>query len=348
MKRICLCSVLTPFVHGGAEILVDLLEQNLRRRGYEVERVTLPFKWFPKEQILRDALAWRLLDLSGSYFQSVDQVICTKFPSYLVRHENKVIWLFHQHREAYDFYGTRFSSFGEAQFDQSVRQMIFDMDNTAFAEASALYTISVNVSRRLKAYNHVESQVLYPPPKHRDSYRSAGYEDYILSVGRLELNKRVDLLLRAMGRIRFGLKALIIGEGPQREALEQLSERLCLSDRVRFLGRVDDQELLDLYSRARMVFFAPIDEDYGFVTVEAMLSRRPVLTCSDSGGVLEFVEEGKSGLVADSPTDEEVAVRIQALAEDERLCRELGEEGFRRVAHLSWDYVVDHLVQSGT
>jgi glycosyltransferase involved in cell wall biosynthesis len=345
MKRICLCSVLTPFVHGGAEVLVDLLDENLRRRGFEVERVTLPFKWFPKEQILRDALAWRLLDLSGSYFQSVDQVICTKFPSYLVRHERKVVWLFHQHREVYDFYGTRYSSFGESHFDQGVRQTIFEMDNAAFAESSALFTISRNVSRRLKTYNGVESRVLYPPPKQLDRYRCADYGDFVLSVGRLELNKRVDLLLRAMAHVSPGVQALIIGQGPQREPLEELSARLGLESRVRFLGYVDDQELLDLYSRARAVFFAPIDEDYGFVTVEAMLSKRPVVTCADSGGVLEFVEDGKSGLVAHNPTGEEMAARIQTLADDAVLCRNLGEEGFRRVAHLSWDHVVDHLVQ---
>jgi glycosyltransferase involved in cell wall biosynthesis len=346
MKRICLCSVLTPFVHGGAEVLVELLEKNLRRRGFSVERVTLPFKWFPKEQLLRDALAWRLLDVSGSYFQSVDQVICTKFPSYLVRHPNKVVWLFHQHREVYDFHGTRFSSFGEAQLDHSVRQIVFDMDSVALGESSALYTISRNVSRRLKTYNGIDSRVLYPPPKHRDRYRGDGYGDFVLSVGRLELNKRVDLLLRAMSLVGPPLRALIVGQGPQREALEALAERLDLGPRVEFLGYVGEEELLDLYSRARAVFFAPIDEDYGFVSVEALLSKRPVVSCSDAGGVLEFVEDGKSGLVAPQPVDEQVAERIARLAADDRLCRELGEEGHSRVAGLNWDYVVDHLVSA--
>jgi glycosyltransferase involved in cell wall biosynthesis len=344
MKRICLCTVLTPFVQGGAEVLVELLDENLRRRGFQVERVTLPFKWFPKEQLVRDALAWRLLDLSGSYFQSVDQVICTKFPSYLVRHDNKVVWLFHQHREVYDFHGTHFSSFGQAQLDQSVRQIVFDMDGAAFGEASALFTISRNVSGRLQTYNGIASKVLYPPPKQRESYRSAEYGDFVLSVGRLELNKRVDLLLRSMARVPGPLRAVIVGQGPQREQLEELSARLGLDSRVRFLGYVSEEELLDLYSRARLVFFAPIDEDYGFVTVEAMLSRRPVLTCSDAGGVLEFVEDGKSGLVAPEPVDDEVADRIAALAGDAALCRQLGEEGRSRVAGLNWDYVVDHLV----
>jgi glycosyltransferase involved in cell wall biosynthesis len=345
MKRICLCSVLTPFVHGGAEVLVELLDQNLRRRGYSVERVTLPFKWFPKEQLLRDALAWRLLDVTGSYFQSVDQVICTKFPSYLVRHPNKVVWLFHQHREAYDFHGTHFSSFGDGQLDQSVRQIVFDMDSAAFGEASAIYTISQNVSKRLRAYNGIESRALYPPPKNRERYRSAEYGDFVLSVGRLELNKRVELLVRAMALVREPLQALIVGQGPQGEALHALAARLGVEDRVRFLGYVDEERLLELYSRARLVFFAPIDEDYGFVSVEAMLSRRPVLSCLDSGGVLEFVEDGKSGLVVSEPTEEQVAERIGLLARDAKLCRELGEEGRRRVEGLSWDYVVDHLVE---
>src|SRR5437773_1441224 len=104
--------------------------------------------------------------------------------------------------------------------------MIFDMDRTTFGEAAALYTISRNVSRRLKTYNSVESRVLYPPPKNRDRYSAGPYEDYVLSVCRLELNKRVELLLRAMAQVRPGVRALIVGQGPQREALEELSERL--------------------------------------------------------------------------------------------------------------------------
>ncbi len=343
IKRLCLCSVLTPFVHGGAEILVDLLEEKLRWRGFEVERVTLPFKWFPKEQILRDALAWRLMDVTGSYFHSVDRVICTKFPSYMVKHPSKVLWLFHQHREVYDFYGTSFSSFGEGHLDQSVRQMVFEMDNSAFSEAKKIYTISRNVAGRLQRYNGVHGTVLYPPPKNSERYRSEKFGNYVLSVGRLELNKRVALLIRAMAQVRGEIRAVIVGQGPQRESLERLAEKCGVAHRVEFLGFVEDERLLDLYSQAGMVYFAPIDEDYGFVTVEALLSERPIVTSSDSGGVLEFVEEGCGGLVAQEPCEEEIARLIERLAGDRALSQELGREGRKRVVPLNWDYVVDRL-----
>jgi glycosyltransferase involved in cell wall biosynthesis len=78
---------------------------------------------------------------------------------------------------------------------------------------------------------------------------------------------------------------------------------------------VDDQRAVELYANARAVAYAPVDEDYGFTTVEAFMSARPVVTTEDAGGVLEFVASGENGLVtAPDPTALAAAIAIHAAA----------------------------------
>ena len=111
MSRVLVCDVQVPFVHGGAEILVRELVRQLGAAGHVADMVSVPFKWYPKEEILGHAAAWRLLDLSESNGQPVDVAIATKFPSYFVRHHHKVTWLVHQYRAAYELCGTPYSDF---------------------------------------------------------------------------------------------------------------------------------------------------------------------------------------------------------------------------------------------
>jgi len=111
MPSVLVCEAQVPFVHGGAELHVRGLVGELTRRGYRVERVSVPFKWYPKEELLAQAAAWRMIDLSESNGERIDAVIATKFPTYFVRHPHKVTWLFHQYRAIYDLCGTRFSEF---------------------------------------------------------------------------------------------------------------------------------------------------------------------------------------------------------------------------------------------
>ena len=114
MKTVLVCGVQAPFITGGAEILVSELRANLERRGFRADVVNVPFKWYPVSELVRQALAWRLLDLTESNGTTVDLVIPTKVPSFLARHPRKVAWLFHQHREAYDLFGTSYCSFTDA------------------------------------------------------------------------------------------------------------------------------------------------------------------------------------------------------------------------------------------
>jgi len=346
MKSVLVCAVQAPFITGGAEILVSELRGNLERRGFRVDVVAVPFKWYPVSEIVRQALAWRLLDVSESNGQPVDLVIPTKFPSFLVRHPRKVAWLFHQHREAYDLYGTEYCSFTDGPEDQQVLQAIHSMDTAALSECRAVYTISRNVAARLSRYNGLPGTPLYPPPHHLGRYRSEGHGDYLFYAGRLDRLKRLDLAVDAMKRVRGGARLKIAGTGPLEGELRKQIEGLGVGDRVELLGFVSAEELLDLYARCRAALYVPLNEDYGYVTVEAMLSRKPVVTTTDAGGPLEFVTAGETGLLA-APDPESLAAAIDALWQlpPARLF-EMGEAGQGRVAGITWDHVIDTLTES--
>jgi glycosyltransferase involved in cell wall biosynthesis len=342
-KRILICATQVPFTRGGAELLVEGLRDALRERGHTVDVISLPFAWQPHDLIGRAALAWRLLDLSSVNSAPVDQVICTKFPSYAVRHPRKVVWLVHQHRQAYDWYGTPFSDFVNTDEDRAVRDMLLRMDRATLGEAQRLHTISRNVSARLKRFNGLDSQALYPPSRYAGRLRAGAYGDYILSDARLDAAKRLDLLLQALACTQTPVRCVFIGAGPERERLERLAADLGLGERVQLRGYVPDDQLIDLYAGARAVYYAPFDEDYGFTTVQALAAARPVITTDDAGGVLEFVADGANGYVT-TPRPEAIAARLDALSGDAALAARLGASGPAQVAGITWERVVEQLV----
>jgi glycosyltransferase involved in cell wall biosynthesis len=344
-ERIAICGTKVPFVSGGAEVLVESLRVELIARGFEVDVITLPFAWTTREKLLKSALAWRLVDLTEVAGRRIDRVIATRFPSYLIKHPNKVVWLVHQMRQVYDLLGTRHSDFSDAPRDQKTIEMIREMDQRTLGEARALYAISQNTAGRLARWNQLEAGVLYPPPKLKEAYRTGVFGDYILAVGRLDPLKRFDLLLRALAETRTPVRCRIAGTGPDEQALLNLAERLGVADRVELLGFVEDAELVDLYAGCLGVFYAPYDEDYGYVTIEAFKSGKPVVTAADSGGVLEFVEEGVTGLVGSAEQPQTIAARLDRLWQQRDLAARLGAAGEARVASIGWDAVISELVR---
>jgi glycosyltransferase involved in cell wall biosynthesis len=343
VRTILVCETQVPLVQGGAELLVRQLVAQLCARGYQVDRVSLPFKWYPKEEILAHAAAWRLLDLSESNGRPIDCVIATKFPSYFVRHPNKVTWLVHQHRAAYDLCGTRFSDFDETEADVGLRDRLLKLDREMLAESRRLFTIGRVVSERLEKYNGLRAPALHNPPALAPRLKPGPYGDYVLSVGRLESIKRVDLAVRAMQHTDPSLKLIVAGDGTHRPEVERETETLGLSHRVQFLGTVDDDTLVGLYANALGVVYAPYDEDYGYVTLEAFLSVKPVVTARDSGGTLDFVVDNVNGFVCE-PQPEALGAAIQALASDRRRAQALGEAGLQCARGITWDTVIEQLV----
>ncbi|MDG0794530.1 hypothetical protein OMP38_29590 [Cohnella ginsengisoli] len=185
-KKIAICAVQVPFNYGGAEVLVEELNKQLRLRNFDSEIINIPFKWYPKERLINEAFIWSMMDLTESNGEKIDMVICTKYPSYIVKHPNKVVWLFHQHRSIYELLGTSYSEFSQTSDDLKIINHVRDIDNKFLSQANQLFAISQNVKDRLLKYNQIESEVLYPPTKHEGKYKSAESQDYIF--------RRVDLI----------------------------------------------------------------------------------------------------------------------------------------------------------
>ena len=342
--RIAICAAQIPFVRGGAEVLYESLRDELVRLGHRAEIVSLPFNWSDRLNIVKSALAWRLVDLTSAAGEPIDLVVGTRFPSYLVRHPRKVVWLIHQFRQIYELKGTRFSDFGERPEDPGIESMLRALDRRGLGEARARFAISKNTAARMEKFNGLEAETLYPPPKLGERYRSEAPGDYVLSVGRLDPMKRFDHLIRALAETRSGVRCVIAGEGPERQRLQRLAGELGVTERVEILGRVDDERLIELYSRALAVHYAPFDEDYGYVTVEAFKSGRAVLTSDDAGGVLEFVRDGQNGFVTAPNSPRELAGRIDQLAGNRELARRLGEAGAASVRTIGWESVIPRLL----
>lgn len=346
MKSVLVCAAQAPFVTGGAEILVRSLADALGRRGFRVDVVSVPFHAHPPRDTVRQALAVRLLELRETTGARPDLVIPTKFPSYLVRHPRKVAWLFHQFREAYELHGTPFGSFTDSAEDRSARSAIHAMDGASLAECRAIFAISRNVADRLRCHNRLPATPLHPPPPRLGRYRTDGYGDYLVWAGRLEPIKRPELAVRALAASGPGTRLKVAGRGPLEDELRRLAAALGVAGRVELLGWVGDEELLELYAGCRAALYAPFDEDYGYVAVESLLARKPVITTTDAGGPLEFVEDGVCGLVR-PPEPEALGESIAALAAlPESRLREMGENGHRRVEHIGWDAVVDCLTET--
>ena len=343
VKSVIVCEAQVPFVHGGAEIHVRELTRELTARGYDAELVSVPFKWYPKSEILPHAAAWRLLDLSESNGRPIDLVIASKFPTYFVRHPNKVAWLIHQYRAAYELCGTVYSDFGHNEADLGLRDTLIRLDTEMLGECRGIFANAQNTANRVRKYNGLAAEALYHPPRLASRLQAGASGNYVLSVGRIESVKRVDLLVSAMARVDTPIRMVVAGDGTQRANVERVAHEAGVADRIDFLGAVDDEQLVALYRDTLAVLYPPYDEDFGYVTLEAFLSRKPVVTTIDAGGPNEFVVDGVNGRSV-APEPEAIAEAINGLARDRARAAAMGDAGFERARGITWDGVIEKLV----
>ena len=344
-KRVVVLGAQVPFVRGGAELLVEGLvdEINERLPGVSADRIQIPFKWYPEEQIIRDVAAWRLLDVSESDGEKIDLCIATKFPTYAARHPNKVAWLVHQHRQFYDLERSKYDVPNRPEIDRIVRQKIKQTDTQFLGECQSIYSISETVGERLLDFNGLESTPVYPPPPLGDRIKPGEYGDYLLYVGRLEKIKRVELLLHALEAVPSA-KAIIVGTGKHRDELVALSRSLGLGERCTFEGYVSDERYVELLANSRAVFYSPVDEDYGYATVEAFSAVKPVITTADSGEVAKLVEKTGSGWVAREGQLEmkEIVHKVCSMSASEM--KKVAMEGKSISEEITWKTVFEKII----
>ena len=348
MKKIVIANAQTPFVYGGAEYLEEKLQMAIREYGHKAEIVRIPFKWYPMERIPEQILACRLLDLTQSAGDDVDMLIGLKFPAYYIKHPNKVLWVLHQFRQAYDLWGTPYQDIPSGPGGLEIRDIVVNSDNAFLREAKNIFTISRVVAKRLKYFNNIDSTPLYPPLDNSDKFYCDGFEDYVFYPSRLTGIKRQALAIESMKYVETDARLVIAGEADSREYLNFLQgviNKHDLQGKVKLIGGISHDEKISMFAHALGCLYVPYDEDYGYVTLESFYSKKPVITCTDSGGTNEIVDNGINGYIV-SPLPEAIAGAIDAMYLNKGKARKLGIAGYEKILSLdmSWNNIVEALV----
>lgn len=339
--KVLVTANLVPFMRGGADYHIEGVARALREHGHEVELLRFPFRFQPEADIQHLMDYVETLDVTAPNGVAIDKVISLQFPGYGVQHPDHSVWVMHQHRAMYELWDD-----AEANAEQRrLRDAIHAFDNRHLARANRLFANSRRVAERLTTYNELTATPLYHPPFDAERFYCDEDWGYVFCPSRLESLKRQDLLIEAARYLSSPARILIAGDGGQRGRYQQLIERYGLKDRVRLTGRFDEAEKRAWYAHALAVFFGPRDEDYGYITLEAMLSGKPVITCEDSGGPREFVEHGETGWVL--PADPQaIAAAIDEAWADRVRAAEMGRSGqaaYHR-AGIGWQQVVARLL----
>lgn len=340
--KILVANNAAPFVRGGAELLADRLVLELRKAGHEAQLLRLPLGGTPDE-MMQSIVAASLM-----HVVNVDRVIGLKFPAYLIPHDDVVIWLVHQLRQAY---APPPLGWGREPSVEPLVTAVRSADRAAFRRARRIHAISPMVAARLRESNGIDADVLLTPPHAEQAFRSAPPEDFVVALGRLSEGKRQWLAIEAMRHAKPGYRLVVAGP-PEDEAHLRRVERLIadngLEDRVTLIPRfIDEEEKLDLLARCAASVYLPIDEDsYGYVCYEAAMSSKPSVTGSDSGGTLTLVQDGRTGRVVD-PDPVALAAAFDDLVLHKHESRAMGKEARTLATHLdlSWERVVRELTR---
>jgi glycosyltransferase involved in cell wall biosynthesis len=348
--KIALCSSFVPFIKGGARFIVEWLEQNLKAWGHDVERIYLPQVDVP-ELIFQQIAAYRWIDLT----ESADRIICIRPPAHHIPHPNKILWFIHHIRYFYDLWGTSYCPIPDNAKWQGVRQALFEADTVAMKEAKHVYTNSQTVANRLKQFNGIDSEVLYPPILNPSAFRYEAQNDEVVYICRIEPHKRQHLLVEAMKYTDTPVKLRLCGTSSGGYS-QCLTDFMCLNDlstgnhsedRVIFENRwISEEEKVNLLATCLAAAYVPLDEDsYGYSSLEASHASKPIITTTDSGGVTELVKDSLNGFVCE-PTPQALADAMDRLYLDRKLAKQMGENAHSRISELriEWPHVIERLL----
>jgi glycosyltransferase involved in cell wall biosynthesis len=318
---------------GGAERFYEGLTAALNAAGVQADLVNVVSDESHFEAIEETYLRFYDLDLSP-----YDGVISTKAPAYLVRHPNHICYLLHTMRVFYDMFDREFPSPTPELLRQ--RSLIHRLDTAALRHprTKKLFVIGHEVRNRLRRYNGLDAEVLYPALL-CDGFRRGSYE-YIFMPGRLHRWKRVDLIIEAMRYVKRPIQLRIAGTGEDEIRFRQLAAG---DDRITFLGRVSDQDLVGEYANALVVPFVPIREDFGLITLEAFRSAKPVITCTDSGEPSCIVLDSETGFIC-PPDPCALAAKLEYYCDHPDIATAMGLRGMESVRHITWGKVADTLL----
>ncbi len=318
-----------PFLRGGAEELADNLVRRLNAtKGVESELLRLPFAWSPSERLVEEVLIHQTFRLFN-----VDRVIALKFPAYLVPHDHKTLWLLHQFRQAYDL-GDAGQGLGDAGREGEIKRIVRRADTLAFSGTKRILCNSPVTRDRLRRYGGPEAEVLYPPLNDAELFTGGEPGGYVFAGGRVAPGKRQHLLVEAMARVRAPGRLVVAGPPESDAYAERLRALVAEHD---LAGRVELRfgfhprgDVAAWMNGATACAYLPFDEDsLGYVTMEAFAAGKPVLTTTDSGGLLEMVSDATGAVVAPAP--EALASALDRLLAEPARTAALG-----RAAQAEW------------
>lgn len=370
-----------PFTVGGMEYLLWGLQDSINNLSeHKVELIKLPTKEDNFWNLIDSYKQFYNLDLSH-----FDMIITTKYPAWMVKHKNHICYMAHRLRGLYDTYHFMnlpdepsldnayikkavdymkkedanidglFSILDEIRINKEkipnnhfdlpspfLKKIISFFDNKSLENTKKFYAISKTVKNRREYFPvNAEVEVVYPPSAL--PYFQEGEYNYLFTVSRLDNAKRIDLIIESMKYVKANIKLKIAGIGPMEKELKKLAEN---DDRIEFVGFVNDAELIKYYSNSKGVIFIPYEEDYGLVTIEAMMSRKPVITTYDAGGVTEFVQEGVTGFISKSNATD-IGKSIEKLASlNLNEVKEMGEHAYNKVKDITWSNTVSKVTSS--
>ena len=343
--KIAILTNMAPFISGGAEVLTRDLKNKLIEYGHDAQIIRFYFSYSKNEHLLDGIIASKLTRI-----ENTDCVIATKFPAYLIEHQNKKVWLIHQFRQAYDLENTAFDCFSHSEIDQRIKASIRKADIAALSKVNPIYTISPVITCRLSHYCGIDSSPLFPPLLDDTKYYFQEVGDFVFLPSRVNDSKRQALLVEAMRYTKTAVKLLLSGRGDTRQDEEnifQLIEKYDLSHKVTYLNRfISDKEKYELFSRCLMVAFAPLDEDYGYVTLEAFASKKPVLTCKDSGCPPYFISQKENGYIV-APDPKEIAGYFDYAYSQKHCIDQMGKNAYQSYLDkdITWDRVIRRLTE---
>lgn len=331
------------FIRGGAEILVDDLMHQLQQRGHVVDLYRLPFPndfEIPLVELIESAKMLR--------FDDYDRLIAFKFPAYCVVHRNKSVWMFHQFRQVYELWGTEFGLPNDPKY-YPLRDIIVHADN-ALAETRNTFTNAYEVTNRLKKYNNISSQILNPPLENVEKYVPGETGDYIFYPSRVNSFKRQHLAVEAMKYVKSDVKLVIAGVCEDQAYNMRITEFIRnnkLESKIQYENRwISNEEKYQWMSDCLGSMYLAYKEDScGFVSMEAFYCAKPVITCTDSGGTAELIEEGKTGFFCE-PDPEAIAAAMDKLYLNKKHAAEMGREARDEIVRrdYTWDNTIRRLL----
>lgn len=342
--RVALLNTIVPFIRGGAEILVDDLYRQLIKRGHSVTLFRIPWT----DDYMGLPLLMQAIKLLN--FDAYDKIIVIKFPTFSVVHRDKVVWMCHQFRQVYDLWNQEYGLSDSSEENCALKEIITTSDNNDLCSAKKIYTIGDETSRRLFVYNNIKSGLIYPPVSNPDIFYFESVGDYLYYPSRVSELKRQLLAVQAMKYTKTNVKLIISGLSESESYYNRICQELedpDIGKKVKYINEwVSDEEKSRLMANSLGCVFIPHNEDYGYITLEAFLAKKSVITCKDSGGPTFFVEDGKNGYVTESDP-KSIAIAIDELYSNREKAKKMGENGYQKILDLNitWDSTIERLLE---